>query len=161
MTGLAVVPLRRHAAVLAACLAIAMLPGFVGAAYPPTSWYDDLVRSSLTPPGWVFPIVWTSLYLAIGVSLFAFLLVTDERERRVPLVLFGIQLVLNAAWSPLFFGAHAVGAALIEMIALWLAIAATAIAFGRHSRFAAWLLAPYLVWVGFATYLTLVIWRAN
>jgi translocator protein len=81
--------------------------------------------------------------------------------QRRPLVIFLVQLALNAAWTPLFFGLHWPGAAFAEIILLWLAIAATVAAFARVSRLAAWLLVPYLAWVGFAAALNFTIWHLN
>lgn len=159
MTGLPHIAVRHYALTLVGCVLLAFLPGAVGSAFGPDAWYAAIDKSSLTPPGFVFPIVWSLLYLMIGVSLFAFLN-TGERDR-FALLAFGAQLVLNGLWSYLFFGLHAPGAALVDIALLWIAIVATIIAFARHSRLAAWLLAPYLVWVSFATYLNFAIWIAN
>ena len=160
MTGLPIVSLRRHAAVLTACILVSFAPGVFGAWFEPGDWYLHLDKSPLTPPGWVFPIAWTLLYLTIGVALYIVLLYTTGRERRFPLAIFAVQLVLNGAWSWLFFGRHAVGLALIEIGVLWISIVAMIFAFARYSRFAAKLLVPYLAWVTFATYLNFAIWRA-
>lgn len=161
MTGLPIVSPRRHTALLVGCLVASFSPGVFGARFQPGDWYAQLAKSPLTPPGWVFPIAWTTLYITIGVALYVMLLHTSGRERRLPLAVFAIQLVLNGAWSWLFFGHHAVAAALIEIGLLWISIAAMAIVFARHSRFAGKLLLPYLAWVSFATYLNFEIWRAN
>ncbi len=80
---------------------------------------------------------------------------------REPLMLFGVQLILNAAWSWLFFGEHRPDLALIDITALWLAILATIWIFRTVSPTAAWLLVPYLAWVTFATLLNLALWRLN
>jgi len=161
MTGLPIVSLRRHAALLVGCIIVSFVPGVFGAQFQPGDWYARLAQSPLTPPGWVFPIVWTTLYITIGVALYGMLIDTSGRERRIPVAVFVIQLVLNGAWSQVFFGSHAVAAALIEIGALWLSIVAMVFAFARHSRFAGKLLLPYLAWVSFATYLNFEIWRAN
>lgn len=153
--------IRRRVLLLAACLLVAFLPGAFGSAFPPGEWYAGLAKPPLTPPGWVFPIAWTALYVTIGVSLYVFLLRAPRRVRRLPLAVFAVQLVMNGAWSWIFFGLHAMGAALVEIVALWLAIAATIVAFARASRLAALLLLPYLAWVSFATYLTYAVWRLN
>ena len=79
----------------------------------------------------------------------------------MPLVLFGIQLLLNAVWSGLFFGLRSPGAALIDIVLLWCAILATVIAFWRHSALAGWLMLPYQAWVSFAVALNLAIWDLN
>ena len=81
--------------------------------------------------------------------------------QRRPLALFLGQLTLNAAWTPLFFGLHRPGIAFTEIILLWLAIAATLVVFRPVNRVAAWLLAPYLAWVGFAAVLNFTLWRLN
>ena len=161
MSGWPNVPLKRHALLLGACLLVSFLPGALGAAFPPGEWYAHLEKSSLTPPGWVFPIAWTLLYIAIGVALYLFLVQAPPPKRRAGLVVFAIQLVLNGAWSWIFFGLHEVAAALVEIVALWLAIVATLVVFRRSSRAAATLLVPYLAWVSFATYLTFAIWIMN
>ena len=161
MTGLPNIAVRHHVAAFIGCVVLAFLPGVVGSAFQPDAWYVALDKSSLTPPGWVFPIVWSSLYFSIGVSLYAYLLHAPARARRPALAVFALQLVLNGAWSWLFFGCHAPGAALIDIAVLWVSIVATIFAFMRHSRFAGWLLVPYGVWVSFASYLNLAIWHAN
>lgn len=91
--------------------------------------------------------------------------VIDDRAAspsvRVPLGLFALQLLLNAAWSWLFFGLHSPGAALVDVVLLWAAIVATMVAFWRCSTLAGILLIPYLLWVSFATVLNFAIWRLN
>ncbi len=77
------------------------------------------------------------------------------------IAIFAVQLVLNALWTPLFFGLHSLAGSLADIIMLWLAIAATMATFARIDRVATWLLAPYWVWVSFATYLNFMIWRLN
>jgi tryptophan-rich sensory protein len=161
MTGLPVTSWRRHAVVLAGCIAAGFAPGLLGVWFQPDEWYVQLAKSPLTPPGWVFPIAWTALYITIGVALYLLLLHTSGRERRLPVAVFVIQLVLNGAWSWLFFGRHAVAAALLDIVVLWIAIVAMMFAFVRRAPFAGKLLSPYLAWVSFATYLNFAIWRAN
>jgi tryptophan-rich sensory protein len=161
MTGLPNIVVRKHVALLLGCILASCLPGIIGAQFEPGEWYAQLEKSSLTPPGWVFPVAWNALYLSIGVALYLYLVHAPERERRGALAVFGIQLVLNGAWSWLFFGRHDVGTALVEIVVLWISILATMRAFARHSPFAAKLLVPYLGWVTFAAYLNFVIWHAN
>ena len=118
-------------------------------------WYPKLEKPSFTPPSWVFGPVWTLLYAMMGVSLYV-----AERERAegsnvVPAsrALVGIQLVLNALWSYVFFKRRSPGWALVEIGFLWAAIAATTVAFWKVSRTAALLLLPYLLWTSFAVLL--------
>jgi len=161
MSGWPDVSLKRHALLLGVCILVSFVPGAFGSAFPPGDWYDGLAKSALTPPGWVFPIAWTLLYITIGVSLYLFLLGAPKRTRRAPLAVFAVQLVLNGLWSWIFFGQHAVGVALVEIVALWFAIVATMVVFARRSPASAKLLVPYLAWVSFATYLNLAIWIMN
>jgi len=127
-------------------------------------WYRTLDRPSWRPPDSVFGPVWTTLYGLMGVALVRVVRADPgrtEATRRVALGLFAVQLALNAAWSWIFFSRHAIGAALAEILVLWLAIAATVAAFGAVRRGAGALLLPYLAWVTFATALTAEIWRRN
>ncbi len=145
---------------LVACLLIAFLPSLVGGRFGPGDWYQSLAKSSLTPPGWVFPVAWTALYFMIGVSLFLYL-TGPGRSEVLPLALFTVQLVLNALWSYLFFGLHEPGLALVDIAALWLAILATTLTFWYRRPAAGALLLPYLGWVTFASYLNFAVWRLN
>ena len=124
-------------------------------------WFDALAKPALMPPGWVFGVAWTILYALLGVVLSFLLSAAPSRARSTALWLFLSQLALNFSWSPLFFGAHQVELALAVLVAmLVLSMAATRSVAGL-SRTAAWLLAPYLAWLGFATYLNYEIMRLN
>ena len=125
-------------------------------------WYRTIERPDWNPPDWVFGPVWTTLYVMMGIALVQ--VVGAERDRvarQVGLGLFVVQLILNFGWSWIFFVNHDLFGALVEIIALWLAIAATAVAFAATRRSAGLLLVPYLAWVSFATVLTAAIWRLN
>jgi len=126
------------------------------------TWYAELVKPALNPPGWVFGPVWSGLYALMGIAAF---LVWKKgwarRDVKIALGIFLVQLALNTAWSVIFFGLHSPGMALTEIGFLWAAIVITIIAFAKISKPAAWLLAPYLAWVSFATYLNLGIWMLN
>ncbi len=132
-----------------------------GVVCPPGEWYAALRKPSWNPPGWVFGPVWSALYTMMGVSAWLVWRRGGFAAQRGPLMLFLVQLGLNAAWTPLFFGWRRPGVALVEIILLWLTIGATILAFRRVSRPAAWLLVPYLAWVGFATVLNGTLWRLN
>jgi len=128
--------------------------GFVGALVNTQSsraWYSTLVKPALTPPGYVFGIVWPILYLLIGVSFY--LVWTRPNVSRLTYWVFGAQLALNTLWSLVFFGTKSPGVALIVIVLLWAAIIWNMVLFWRVSRPAALLLVPYLLWVTFATYL--------
>lgn len=129
-----------------------------GQAFPPGDWYAGLEKPSIAPPNWIFGVVWTPLYLMIALA--GWLL--WERARRSPAMgLWVAQLALNAAWSWVFFGLHQMGAALLEIILLWIVIGATILAAWRVSRAAACLLLPYWLWVAFAAALNFAFWQLN
>jgi len=128
--------------------------GGIGSAFGTTgAWYDSLRKPSFTPPGWLFGPVWSALYTLMGISAWLVWRAAGWSRARVALGLFFGQLVLNAAWSVLFFGLHLVGGAFVDILLLWAAIAATALTFARHSKPAAFLMLPYLAWVLFAAVL--------
>ncbi len=127
-----------------------------------STWYAALEKPVWNPPNWIFAPVWTALYFFMGIAVF---LVWQRRNANkavyAALVMFGVQLVLNVAWSYVFFGAHAPGFALAEIIALWFSIVGTIILFYKISRPAAALLFPYIAWVTFAAYLNYAIFVLN
>ncbi|MFC6090815.1 TspO/MBR family protein [Saccharothrix lopnurensis] len=110
--------------------------------------YERLATPSWAPPTWLFGPVWTALYVLIAISGWLF---WKRHGATWELGLFAAQLVLNAAWTPLFFAAGRYGWALVDIIALLVVVVALIAAFGRRHRTAALLLVPYLAWVGFAT----------
>ncbi len=124
----------------------------------PGAWYAALSKPALNPPAWIFGPVWTLLYAMMAVAAW---LVWKRVGFGKPLVFYFVQLVLNAAWTPIFFGAHMLGAALVVIVALWLAILVTWVSFRRVNMTAGWLFVPYLAWVSFATYLNFALWRLN
>ena len=134
----------------------------LGAIFTPGPWYAALAKPALTPPNWVFPLVWTVLYVMIALA--GWLLWRGrERDRlgHVAVTIWGLQLGLNAAWSWLFFGLHLIGIALTEIFLLLAAVLATIVLARRTSPTAGWLLVPYLAWAGFAAWLNYAIWRLN
>lgn len=132
----------------------------LGAAFPPGDWYDQLNKPTWTPPGWLFGPVWTALYAMIAVAGWRLYRARGDSVRPA-LGAWGVQMVLNAAWSWLFFGLHRPGLAFAEIVLLWISIVVTIALARRHDRWAAGLLAPYLAWVSFASALNFVIWRMN
>lgn len=124
-------------------------------------WYPSLRKPSFNPPAWIFGPVWTVLYLSMAVAAW---LVWRERSLQtvaLPLTLFAVQLALNAAWTGIFFGLRRPGAAFVEICCLWALILLTLISFWRVSPLAGVLLIPYQLWVTFAAFLNLAIWRLN
>jgi tryptophan-rich sensory protein len=126
------------------------------------SFYADLVRPVWAPPGWVFGPVWSALFLAMAVSAWLVWRVPQQsKPRSLALSLFVVQLAANALWSWLFFAWHLGGPAFIEVLLLWLLIAATIVAFWRIRPIAGLLLVPYLAWVTFASALNYTLWQLN
>ncbi len=133
----------------------APLPGVVAL---PGDWYAALNKPSWNPPAWIFGPAWTLLYMLMAVA--AWLVWRCDGWRR-PLLLYFVQLALNAAWTPIFFGAHQLGWALVEIVALWLAVLLTMLGFLKVNRTAGCLFVPYLAWVTFAAFLNFTFWRMN
>ena len=150
--------------VLALFVFICLGTAGLGAAWTNLSvgdWYATLNKPSWTPPDWLFGPVWTTLYIMMAVAAWLVWRKNGLADAWMPLLLFAVQLLLNTAWSALFFGMRNPGIALADIVLLWIAILATVIAFGRVSSLAASLLVPYLAWVSFATALNWSIWRMN
>ncbi|MEO7152084.1 MAG: TspO/MBR family protein [Burkholderiaceae bacterium] len=155
--------LTQQALGLLGWLAVVFAAGALGAvaSVRAASFYAFLSQPSWAPPAWLFGPVWTVLY---GLMAIAAWLVWRERGFRGAsgaLTLFIAQLALNALWTWIFFAWHRGALALLEIVVLWLLVAATMVAFWRWHRLAAALLLPYLAWVGFATALTYSLWRMN
>lgn len=142
---------------IAAVAAVAV----TGVVFKPGAWYERIRKPGFTPPDWLFPIAWSVLYLMIAVSGFLVWREVGIAGAPVAFLFFAAQLVFNAAWSPLFFGAHRPDLAMADLGLLWFAILATILSFWEVSVLAALLLAPYLIWVTYAGALNAVIWRLN
>ena len=127
----------------------------------PGQWYAELNKPAWNPPGWIFGPVWSALYLSMAVAAWLVWREGGWHRQRRALGLFLAQWALNFLWTPLFFGLHRTGLAFAEILLLWLAIAATAVAFWRIRKTAGALLVPYLAWVSFAAVLNGVLWRMN
>jgi benzodiazapine receptor len=146
---------------LALWLGLCFAAAWIGSRFQPGEWYRQLVKPSLTPPSWVFGAVWTILYVLMGVAAWLVWRRYGLAGAALPLGLFIGQLALNALWSYLFFGRHQPGPAFLDIIALWLTLLATLIAFWHLYPPAGQLLLPYLLWVTFAACLNVQIWRLN
>ena len=134
---------------------------FSGAVFKPGEWYETLNKPAWRPPNAAFPIVWTALYAMIAAS--GWLVWRNAPPETLPLAmgLYGLQLLLNAAWSALFFGMRRMRAALVDLAALWLSILAMIVVFMPIDRTAALLLVPYLLWVTTAGALNRAMIRLN
>jgi translocator protein len=123
------------------------------------TWYASLNRPAFTPPNWLFAPVWPTLYILMAFA--AWRAWKKAGLRSLEMAVFAVQLALNFAWSVLFFGLHRIGAALIEIAVLDVAILATLVLFFRRDWLAGFLLAPYLAWTLFATVLTQTLGQLN
>lgn len=134
--------------------------GTTGVLFQPGVWYLTLSKPAWTPPDWLFPIAWTVLYIAMSVA--AWWISLNPSIWAVPaLALWSWQIVMNALWTPVFFGLKRLGAAFVVIVVLWIAVASTTLAFWRLDWIAGALMLPYLVWVTYAGALNLAIWRRN
>lgn len=141
---------------LAACFAAAAIGG-IGVSGA-SSEYRALEQPPWAPPSQVFAPVWTVLYVLIALA--GWLAWTRAGWTRA-LWAYALQLVLNAAWTPLFFGAGMYGLAFAEIVVLWVVLVATTVMFFRITPVAGWLLVPYLLWTTFAAALNLAVWQLN
>ena len=154
-------PARRWLA-LAAWVTLCMAVGFVsGFLFKPGAWFAALEKPFFNPPSWLFAPVWTILYIAMGVAAWRIWCLSATVARTQGLRQFCIQLALNAAWTPVFFGAHSLAGGLVVIVLMWIAIALTIRRFHPLDKTAAWLLAPYLAWVSFATLLNVALLALN
>ncbi len=136
----------------------------IGAFYSPVhdpAWWHALKKPVGMPPSWMFPPIWMVLYIAMAIAVWLVWRSAPWHRTGSAQLLWWTQLILNAIWMPLFFGTHRIGLAVAEIFVLTVAIGATIGAFRQHSRWAAWLLAPYLGWVGFLAVLTMQVWKLN
>jgi translocator protein len=145
-----------------------------GAIFTSPIWYATLNKPAWSPSPSVFGPVWTTLYILIAISVWLVWrsggLPSNQRahqswNKRSPqfrtLSVFLLQWIFNAAWTPVFFGAHRIDLALINILLLWISIVATMIAFARVKLLASLLLVPYLIWVSIATVLNFRLWQLN
>ena len=142
------------------CEAVGALAGWISAGG--IEVYSALAnKPPLTPPQWVFPVVWSILYALIGISAARISLTPPSKERNRGLNLFTAQLIVNFFWPLLFFNAQAFGFALIWLILLWVLVLAVILTFRKIDKTAAWLLIPYLLWLTFAVYLNAGVYILN
>ncbi|MDF0584539.1 TspO/MBR family protein [Bradyrhizobium yuanmingense] len=130
----------------------------IGATNPPGAWYASLAKPGFVPPNWAFPIAWTILYVLIAVAGWR----TFRREPRGKAMLaWAAQMALNFIWSPVMFTMHQIGAALVILIGLFVAIVTYITIEMSRDRLAAALFVPYAAWVAFAGVLNAAVWRLN
>ncbi len=150
---------------LAASILICQAVGIIGSFFTVSSvntWYLGLTKPVFNPPNWIFSPVWITLFFLMGISLY---IIWEKgiktRQSKTALLIFSIQLALNALWSILFFGLKLPLYAFIEIIFLWAVILLSIIFFYRISKTAAYLLIPYILWVSFAAVLNYFIVYLN
>jgi tryptophan-rich sensory protein len=147
-------------AFLGVCLAASAVGGAATASSVGT-WYQSLAKPPFNPPDWLFAPVWSLLFFMMAVAGWRVWRRAGLRDARSALTLFALQLVLNMSWSIVFFGLRSIGAALVEIFVLLLAILATAAVFWQRDRVAGMLFIPYAAWVGFAAVLNAALWQLN
>ncbi len=150
----------RLIACFALCFAVAWAGSIATMPKIPT-WYASLSKPSFTPPNYVFPIVWNILYAFMAISLWRLWQAPRDEIRKRAITLFLLQLTVNLAWSWIFFGAESIRGALSTILALDVLVAMTILAAWKVDRFAASLLLPYLLWIGYATALNAGIAQLN
>ena len=146
-------------------IGICLLAGGLGTIFTISSiptWYATLIKPPFSPPNYLFGPVWTILYILMGISVsIIWLKGTKTKKVRVALMFFGVQLFLNAIWSPVFFGAKSLFISLIIIGLMWLFILKTILTFGKINKTASYLLYPYIAWVSFASILNFSVWILN
>jgi tryptophan-rich sensory protein len=142
-------------------LLITAVAPVLGSFTGPGEWYAALNKPSWNPPGWVFGPVWTYLYITMAIAAWMVWRQSTHPKRNRAIILYFVQLILNALWTPLFFGLQAPGWALLNIILLDIVVLATFIEFRNIRALAGWLLVPYLAWIFFATILNATLWGLN
>ncbi|MEJ1994412.1 MAG: tryptophan-rich sensory protein [Limibacillus sp.] len=142
---------------IGACTLVAMS----GAVFRPGQWYEELDKPDWRPPNWLFGPAWSVLYAMIAVSGWFVWLEVGFSGAVLAFCVYGVQLLLNAAWSGVFFGLRRPDLAFAELLLLWCSILANILVFFPIDAAAGWLLVPYLAWVSFAGLLNYSIWRRN
>ena len=139
-------------------VAVVGIGWLIGATNLPGAWYAGLAKPDFVPPNWAFPVAWTILYIMIAVA--GWRTFRREPSGRAMLV-WAAQLALNFVWSPVMFTMHQIGAALVILICLFVAIVTYIALETSRDRLAAALFVPYAAWVAFAGVLNAAIWRLN
>lgn len=143
------------------CIAVPLAVGVLSALLTRNSMqmFDSLNKPKLAPPGWLFPVAWTILYILMGIA--SYFVITSRKPNGSALITYGLQLIFNFFWSIIFFNLNLYLFAFIWLVILWLLILKTTIKFYQISEPAGNLMIPYLLWVAFAGYLNLSIYLLN
>jgi translocator protein len=148
------------AIIIAICLGVSAIGGAITATSVGT-WYQTLQKPPFNPPDWVFAPVWITLYLLMATAAWRVWRQPGTVLRKTSLLVFGVQLGMNLAWSLLFFGLQRIDLALVEIVLLLLVIAVNTRLFWRQDRLSGILFIPYLLWVSYATALNSALWWLN
>jgi tryptophan-rich sensory protein len=159
--GCALLQQWRSLLVLLVCCLAVMALGALVTRPAIAGWYAQLAKPSWTLPNDIFGPAWTLLYLSMAIAAWLVWCQRHTSAMAWPLGLFAVQLLLNGAWSYLFFGQHNISAALVDIVLLWCGIVATLLACWRVRRLAGGLFVPYLLWITYAVALNATIWRLN
>jgi tryptophan-rich sensory protein len=155
----------KRAAGIVVSIAACELAGIIGSVFTTPSipgWYAGIAKPSFNPPNWIFGPVWTLLYALMGLAAYLVYEKGFKRpEVKKALAVFAAQLLLNALWSIVFFGAHMILGAAVVIVLLWAMILATILLFTKISKTAAYLLVPYILWVTFAAVLNVSFYVLN
>ncbi len=155
----------RNISKLIISIAVCQLAGVIGTIFSVPAiknWYSFLEKPSFSPPNWLFGPVWIILFFLMGISLFlVWKRGLNNNEYKNAIYAFALQLILNIQWSVIFFGLKSPGVAFLEILLLWSAILYAIIIFYRISKYAVFLLLPYIFWVSFAAVLNFFIWQLN
>lgn len=150
---------------LVSSIVICFLAGGIGSVFTVSAiptWYAYLNKPFFSPPNWIFGPVWTTLYILMGISLYLIWIKGFKTKKvRDAIVLFIIQLILNAIWSPVFFGYKNLLLAFVIIVAMIFYVVKTILAFGKIDKKASYLLYPYLAWISFASILNFSVWFLN
>lgn len=146
---------------LITCLAIPLAVGGLSALLTQNSMetFNSIIKPALAPPGWLFLVVWTILYILMGIALY--LVIMSKKPYDTALIVYSLQLIFNFFWSIIFFNLRQYLVAFIWLVLLWLLILQTALLFYKISKPAGYLMLPYLLWVTFAGYLNFSIYLLN
>lgn len=139
-------------------LAICAVPATAGLLFRPGQWYRDLDKPSWTPPNRLFPVIWAVLYVLMSLAAAR---IAMQPGNDLALGLWGLQITISTLWSAVFFGQHRIRTGAVIIAVLWVAVAATTLAFLQHDVLAAVLMLPYLAWGTFALALNVSVRRRN
>ena len=148
---------------LLVCIAIPLAVGGISALLISGNMklFEEINKPPLSPPAWLFPVVWTILYVLMGIALYLVVITRTREDKKPAIISFGVQLFFNFFWSIIFFNAQAYLFAFIWLLLLWVAIVLNIYFFNKINTISAKLLISYLVWVTFAGYLNLGIYILN